>query len=324
MSFPNPNISDIIATTIEFRSPDIAENVLDNNAGLAYIKANNRVKMISGGSSILETLNFAENANGIWYSGADLLPVSAQDVISGASFQLSQLAVPVVVNGLEKLQNAGREQIIDLVDSRLNVSETTMTNLVSRAVYSDGTAFGGKQLPGLNVLVPTSPTSGTVGGINRATYPFWQPQLVAPGAGVITASNINTYMNDMWAKTQCGKRHPKLILADNAMWKLYEAYLQERTRFTGAETGSLGFPTLKFMNADVVLDGGIGGNAPANTMLFLNLDYLHYRPHRDRNMVPLNPGRRYAFNQDVEAQILVFAGAFTISGSKFQGRLHNN
>lgn len=324
MAFANPNISDIIATTIEFRSGDIADNVLDNNAGLAYLKANKRVKMVSGGSSLIEELNFAENANGVWYSGSDLLPVSAQDVLSGAQYQLSQLAVPVVVNGLEQLQNAGRERIIDLVDGRLNVAETTMVNLLSRAVYSDGTAFGGKQLPGLAVLVPTSPTTGTVGGINRATYAFWQPQLVAPGAGVITASNINTYMNEMWAKTQRGKSHPKLILADNNMWKLYEAFLQERTRFTGAETGALGFPTLKFMSADVVLDGGIGGNCPTNTMLFLNLDYIHYRPHKDRNMVPLNPGRRYAFNQDVEAQILVFAGAFTLSGSKFQGRLHNN
>lgn len=324
MAFANPNISDIIATTIEFRSGDIADNILENNAGLAYIKANKKVKMVSGGSQLIEELNFAENANGVWYSGADLLPVSAQDVLSGASYTLSQLAVPVVVNGLEQLQNAGRERIIDLVDSRLNVAETTMVNLISRAVYSDGTAFGGKQMPGLNVLVPTSPTTGTVGGINRATYTFWQPQLVAPGAGVITASNINTYMNDMWAKTQRGKSHPGVILADNAMWKLYEAYLQERTRFTGAETGALGFPTLKFMSADVVLDGGIGGNCPANTMFFLNLDYLYYRPHRDRNMVPLNPGRRYAFNQDVEAQILVFAGAFTLSGSKFHGRLHNN
>lgn len=324
MAFPNPSISDIIATTIEFRSGDISDNVLDNNAGLAYVKANKRVKMVSGGSSIIEELNFAENANGAWYSGADLLPVSAQDVISGASYQLSQLAVPVVVNGLEKLQNAGRERILDLVEARLNVAESTMTNLISRAVYSDGTAFGGKQMPGLNVLVPTSPATGTVGGINRASYTFWQPQIVAPGAGVITASNINVYMNDMWAKLQRGKDHPQVILADNAMWKLYEAYLQERTRFTGAETGRLGFPTLKYMDADVVLDGGIGGNAPANTMLFLNLNYLHFRPHRDRNMVPLNPGRRYAFNQDVEAQILVFAGAFTLSGSRYQGRLHNN
>lgn len=324
MSFPNPNISDIIATTIEFRSPDIADNTLDNNAGLAYLKANKRVKMLSGGFSIMETLNFAENANGVWYSGPDLLPVSAQDVISGASYTMSQLAVPVVITGRQQLENAGREKIIDLVDGQLEVAETTMVNLVSRAVYSDGTAFGGKQMAGLSVLVPTSPSTGTVGGINRATYPFWRSQLVAPGAGVITAANINTYMNEMWALTQSGKRHPKLILADNNMWKLYEAYLQEKTRFTGAETGALGFPTLKYMSADVVLDGGIGGNAPSNTMLFLNLDYLHYRPHRDRNMVPLNPGRRYAFNQDVEAQILVFAGAFTMSGARYQGRLHNN
>lgn len=324
MAFPNPSISDLIATTIEFRSPEIADNMLNNIGLLAYLKARGRVKSVDGGTSIMQPLSFAENGNGTWYSGADMLSVAAQDVISGASYPFAQCAVPVVLNGLEQLQNAGKEKILDLVDGRMEVAESTMLNLLSAAVYSDGTGFGGKQMLGTNLFVPTNPATGTVGGINRATFPFWRSVVVAPGAGVITASNINLYMNDTWAQLQRGKDHPKLIVADNGLWKLYVAYLQERQRFTGQETGALGFPVVKYQDADVILDGGIGGSAPANTMLFLNLSYLFYRPHKDRNMVPLHPGRRYAFNQDVEAQILVFAGQMTMSGGKFHGRLHNN
>lgn len=324
MAFPNPNISDIIATTIEFRSGDIADNVLDNNALLAYLKAHGNVKKVSGGSSIMEELSFAENGNAAWYSGADTLSVAAQDVISGASYPLAQCAVPVVINGLEQLQNAGKERIIDLAEARLAVGEKTMVNLISAAVYSDGTGFGGKQMLGLGLFVPVTPSTGTVGGINRATYPFWRSVISAPGAGVITAANVNLYMNDVWAQLQRGKDHPKLIVMDNGFWKLYVAYLQEKQRFAGQETGKLGFPTVMYQDADVVLDGGIGGNAPVNTALFVNLDYIHFRPHKDRNMVPLNPGRRYAINQDVEAQILAFAGQMTMSGGMFHARLHNN
>ena len=76
------------------------------------------------------------------------------------------------------------------------------------------------------------------------------------------------------------------------------------------------------MDADVVLDGGIGGAATASTAYFLNTDYIHYRPHAKRNMVPLSPNRRYATNQDAEVQILAWAGNLTTSGGMFQGRLN--
>lgn len=101
------------------------------------------------------------------------------------------------------------------------------------------------------------------------------------------------------------------------------ASLQAQQRFTSPETGNLGFPTIKFMDADVCLDGGIGGYCPAYTAFFLNTDYLHYRPHSNRNMVPLSPNRRYATNQDAEVQILAWAGNLTCSGAQFQGRYVN-
>jgi hypothetical protein len=78
------------------------------------------------------------------------------------------------------------------------------------------------------------------------------------------------------------------------------------------------------MDADVVLDGGIGGFATTKTAYFLNTKYLHWRPHGSRNMVPLNPNKRYAINQDAEVQILAWAGNLTCSGRQFQGRLVDN
>ena len=77
-------------------------------------------------------------------------------------------------------------------------------------------------------------------------------------------------------------------------------------------------------NTEVILDGGIEGNCPANTAFFLNTNYIHWRPHADRNMVPLSPNKRYAVNQDAEVQILAWAGNLTTSGRKFQGRWDNN
>lgn len=67
-----PNVSDIVATTIEKRSKKIQDNVTKNNGLLAYIKDKGNVREISGGSVIFEELSFAENGNAGWYSGYDL------------------------------------------------------------------------------------------------------------------------------------------------------------------------------------------------------------------------------------------------------------
>ena len=55
----------------------------------------------------------------------------------------------------------------------------------------------------------------------------------------------------------------------------------------GSEMGKMGFNSLKFNTADVVLDGGVGGSAPASSAFMLNCDYIFWRPHRDRDMTPL-------------------------------------
>lgn len=324
MAFANPTISDIVATTIQSRSKKIADNVTKNNAILSKLNASGKVRTISGGNVILEELSFAENPNGGFYSGYDLLPVAAADVISAAEFQIKQYAVPVVISGLEQLQNSGKEALIDLLEGRIAVAESTMVNQLSASIYGDGTASGGKSVTGLGAAVPTDPTKGTYGGIDRATWQFWRSQAFdakVNGGAAFTPTNVQNYMNTMWSKLVRGADRPDMIVCDNQFWSLYMSSLQAQQRFTDPKSASLGFPTVKFMDADVVLDGGIGGNCPANTAFFLDTKYISWRPHKDRNMVPLSPDRRYSINQDAEVQILAWAGNLTTSGAQFQGRL---
>lgn len=318
MSFAN--VSDIIATTIESRSGKVADNVLENCGLLSYLKKKGKVRKFTGGRLIYEELAFAENANGGSYSGYDPLPVAAQDVISAAEFNIKQYAVPVTISGLERIQNKGKEQIIDLLEARLNVAESTMMNLLSTDVYSDGTGNGGKNITGLDLAIPADPTTGSYGGISRVTWSFWRSQLTDP-AVTPTSATLATSMNALWAKCTRGADHPDLILADDILWSMYMATLQTIQRVTDSSSASLGFPAVKYMGADVVLDGGIGGNATASTMYFINTKYLHWRPDSEVNMSPIGPKSRYATNQDAEVQILGWAGNLTCSGARFQGRL---
>ena len=315
-----PNVSDIVATTIEKRSKKIADNVTKNNALLMKLSQKGRSRPFSGGRLIYEELSFAENANAGYYSGYDLLPVAAQDVISVSQFDIKQAACPVVISGLEMLQNAGPEQMIDLLTSRIDVAESTMKNLICGGLYSNGTGYGGKEIVGLDAAVPVDPTTGTYGGIDRATWTFWRSKI----KNVANTTTLQADMNSLWADLQRGTDRPDLIIADSTVWQAYVASLQANQRFTSADVGNLGFPSLKYMDTDFVLDGGIGGFCPAGTAFMLNTNYIHYRPHSARNFVSLSPNKRYSINQDAEVQILAWAGALTMSGSQFQGRLDVN
>jgi hypothetical protein len=324
MSFANPAITDIIATTIQSRSGIVADNVTLNNALLMKIKQRGNVKTFAGGNTIMQELSFAANGNAGWYSGSEVLPIAAQDVISSAEYQIKQAACAVTITGLEQLQNSGKEQIIDLLDTRIDVGESSMANLIAAGIYSDGTAAGGKQIDGLLKQVPTDPTTGTVGGIDRATWLFWRSKTfkaTTDGGAATTAANIQLYMNRMWAQLVRGRDRPDLIIFDNNYWSFYMQSLQLIQRFTSSEDAKLGFVSVKFMDADVVLDGGIGGFMPASTGYWLNTKYIFYRPHAQRNMVPLSPGQRYSVNQDAATQILAWAGNVTASGLQFQGKM---
>ena len=325
MAFANAAISDIIATTIQSRTKTIADNVTKNNAALMWMSKRGNIKTVSGGNTIMQELSFAANGNAGFYSGYETLPIAAQDVISAAEYQWKQAACPVTISGLEQLMNSGPERMIDLLESRINVAESSMANLIAISIYSDGTGSGGKEIDGLRKQVSTTPTAaGVVGGIDQVTWTFWQNKVfkaTTTGGAATTSANITDYMNALWSQLVRGNDRPDLILMDNAYWSFFVSSLQNQQRFTSSESATRGFMALKYMDADVVLDGGIGGGMPVKQAYFLNTKYIFYRPHADRNMVSLNPSKRYSVNQDAEVQILAWAGNLTCSGRQFQGVL---
>ena len=324
MAFANAAISDIIATTIQSRTKIIADNVTKNNAALMWMSKRGNIKTVSGGNTIMQELSFAANGNAGFYSGYETLPIAAQDVISASEYQWKQAACPVTISGLEQLMNSGPERMIDLLEARINVAESSMANLIAISLYSDGTGSGGKEIDGLAKQVATDPTTGVVGGIDRATWVFWRNKIfkaTTTGGAATTSQNIGDYMNALWASLVRGNDRPDLILMDNAYWAFFVASLQAQQRFTSTEAATRGFMALKYMDADVVLDGGIGGGMPVKTMYMLNTKYIFYRPHQERNMVSLNPNKRYSVNQDAEVQILAWAGNLCASGLQFQGKM---
>jgi hypothetical protein len=263
------------------------------------------------------------------YSGYEVLNVSQNSPISAAQFSITQYAAAVSISGLEMIQNSGKEAIIDLLDGRMQVAEAQLANRISQDIYLDGTGNSGKNITGLAAAVPDAPSTGTYGGINRATWSFWRSVAysgVTNGSAAVSASNIQKYMDSVAVQLIRGTDKPDLIVCDNNYYSLYLQSLQAIQRITdgGNSSAGAGFASLKYygagMASDVVLDGGIGSDATANHMWFLNTKYMMFRPHVDRNFVPIG-GERQAVNQDAIVKLIGWAGNLTSSGPQFNGVL---
>ncbi len=319
----NTNYDAIFTTTIENRSKKLADNVTKNNALLQRLSAKDKIRTVDGGSKILEELEYG-NGDLVWYSGFDTISYSGPELFSAAEYALKLCAVPVAVSGEEMLKNAGTERMIDLFEKRIQNAEKTMANKISEALYSDGTGSSGKEIGGLKLLVADSPSTGTVGGINRATTgnEFWRNQssVISSAAGALSSSTILKKMNDVYLACSRGTDKPDLIVTDDYLYDMFESALQPSQRFCDPKLADAGFQCLKYKGADVIFDGGQGGSCPSKHMYFLNTNYLYLRPHKDRNFKVIG-GERLSINSDAIYKIIGWAGNLTMSNAALQGVL---
>lgn len=338
-----PNLSEIVTTTLRNRTGVLQDNVSRNNALLARLNRKGRIKPFSGGRTIVQELDYANNSTFTWYSGYQTININPSQVFTAAEFPIRQAALAVSISGLEEIQNSGEEAIIDLLEGRVENAERTFMNGLSNGIYGDGSVAG--SIGGLQLLVAASPTTGVVGGIDRASWSFWRNiafSAVTNGGAAASAANIIPYMDSLWVQLIRGRDFPDLIVADNNMYKFYLQAMQAIQRIqveNGApDLGEAGYMSLKYMQADVVLDGGFQGfstdplptevsgsgtavgGVPTSNMFFLNTNYIHFRPAANRNMVPLDPDR-FSVNQDAMVRLLGWAGNLTLSNAFLQGVL---
>ena len=310
------NIGELVATTLRNRRGEMADNVTNHNALFLRLSQKGNISPADGGRTIVEELEYGENANVKWYSGYEVLDTNASEVMDAAEFNWKQLAGVVVISGLEgEVQNSGRERVINLLESRIKNLMKSLRNTAATAVYATGTGNSGKEFGGLRYLVADDPTaSSAIGGINQNTYSWWRNN--TSGDVTLSSSTILGEMNSLWLTCVRGTDKPDLIAADTNTYTFYEESLQQYQRFTSEDMAAAGFVSLKYKTADVIYDD----QCPSNHLYMLNTDYIFLRPHSQRQFVALE--QRSSVNQDATVIPVVFAGNMTCSNRSLQGVIY--
>lgn len=321
MASPNATFTELVSTTFRNHHKEIHDNVSNNNALLRRLTSKGKVRIEDGGTSIAVPLDYAENSTYQRYSGYDTLNISASDVISAAEFSWKQVAVHVTASGLDLRNNAGEQRIINLTKARVNNAIRSFKNGMSSDLYSDGTASN--QIGGLQALVSDAGT-GTVGGINSATFTFWKnlvQSAAAPrqgGAGITpSATTMESLMLPLWLDLTRGDDMPDMIVMDTSYFTFFEQSQTSIKRYNDKDSADAGFVSLKYKGADVFFDGGSG--IPTAHAYFLNSDFLELVVHRDANMTVME--QRQSVNQDAVVIPVLWQGNLITSNRSLQGVL---
>ena len=303
----NANFDALLSTTLANYRSQLTDNVFTARPLTYTLMDKGRIRMLNGGTKIVEPLIYGQNSTVGSYSGYDSIALTPQTGISAAEFEWRQYAASISISGIEEAKNNGDAEIINLLEAKIMQAEESMREGFNTMFFSDGTGNSSKDWNGLDNLVDNT---GTVGNIDSSTYTWWKSYKETT-ATALTLAQMATAYNSV----SVGNDHPDTLLTTQTLFEKYEALLQPTLRYTDTKTADAGFQNLLFKAAPVMYDTG----CTAGTFFFLNSKYLTLVGHSDKwfsqtaFISPEDTDARYA--------LIMCYGNLTVRNRAKQGKL---
>lgn len=311
----HPDFDQILSTTLKNYRNTLVDNVFSDRPLLDFLKRKDKIRMVSGGESIVEQLMYGTNSTAKSYSAWETLDITPQDGISSAVFPWRQFSVSVAINGLQEAQNNGKEQLINLVQAKVMQAEESASEVMNKMFFGDGSTADADWY-GLDLLVNDHTGSNTtVGGINCNTTgnEFWR-------SVVIDAANA-ARSNDKWTNAYYsagnGSILPDFAITTQSLFESYESSLAPQLRFTSNDSADARFQTLQFKGIRLYFDR----MCPAGNTFFLNSKYINLVGHSQNWF--RSTGFKQAIDKDARWSQIISYGNMTISNRARQARIKN-
>lgn len=316
MAAGNTNFDAILSTTLANYRDQLTDNVFTARPLTNHLMNKGRIRMVNGGTKIVEPLIYGNNTTVKPYSGYDSIDLTPQTGISAAEFEWKQYAASIAISGIEEAKNNGEQEVINLLEAKIMQAEESLREGFNQMFFADGTdtlgaggTNSGKSWNGLGNLIETG---NTVGGIDSSDVlnTFWR-SYENNTAGALTLAQMSTAYNSV----SVGNDHPDMVLTTQTLFEKYESLLQPQLRYTDTKTADSGFQNLLFKSAPVVYDV----HCPAGTMYFVNSKYISLVGHSGKwfsNTPFVRPE-----NMDARYALIMCYGNLTVRNRAKQGKL---
>lgn len=254
-----------ITTTGRLRSRALKDAVSDAHPLMDILEKTNGIRRVSGGRSIVEEAKTAQNSSVAWVGEGGSVSLADQKVIDAAEFPWYYMLGSVSFTLAERYQNQGESQYIDVIAGKFEVLEDSFLNVFHAGLLSNGTGSGGLQVAGLASHVSTTPSTGTVGTIDRsATAAAWFRNQKFDTAsdwsdGAVDAGNVKRFLDKGINGTT---RDAKSMVTCGFLGQTHFEYLTQAIQAVQIiqnenDTGHAGFQKLVYRGIPMYFGGGI-------------------------------------------------------------------
>jgi hypothetical protein len=255
---------------------------IKSNSLMAWVFANDRVEYETGGYNITNPLTVGRNPNITSYRYYSPVPVNQTDEFTTIEYGYSRVAGTVIISDQEEDENKGETAIFKLMKEKMNVLEESIKDKFSTYLYGFG---GGTDPNGLLALIPTDPTTGSLGGLSRAVETQWRTSAYI-FAGGMDSTNIEEVFDDVLMDLTLKGDKPSVILVGRNIYRIYRQAV--RDKFTMPLTEGKAGKRMFDLGFEGCLHNGIpmmyDEDCPVNYAYFINDTYLRLHMLRGVNM----------------------------------------
>jgi hypothetical protein len=247
-----------------------------NSRALFFALGKDGFKEKMGGGRLIElTLEYAENTTNAMQGEMDTIDTTRIDVFDAARFNIKIAAGSVVYSDLEELRVEAGNGKFDLIGAKLENGKQSHIALLNRQFWGDGS--GSNDIDGLQKLISITPTTGTVGGINRANFSFWRNKQTAGTRTTTAFDNLRSALTSIHNQCSLGgvEKKPTALISDRSTFEGYEGTLVTLERYGKDDRKSGG--DAAFMNDALQFKGlpyFYDEDAPSGEARFINNKFL--------------------------------------------------
>lgn len=225
-----------------------------------------RKTFLGAKQNIVENIRKDYGSNFSWAYGEDAVEFNKRNTTEQASFPWRRAVDGLYLdydrlfgNGIKvregergayKLEQNEKVQLLNLLDEQMESLKEGFMKKLDFELHRNGTADT-DAIVGLDTLISVAPTTGTVGGLDRATATYWRNN-AQTGISTASVGTLAQAMEANWRKCIKNGGSPDFILAGG---DFIDAYRKEITVTNNANAGAV-----------KTLDAGVGSGV--NTGLY--------------------------------------------------------
>lgn len=316
-------IDTLWSSTYPLRKDEIHDNVFNSRPLLAWLKEKGKVNKGKSGLRIEEKLMYAENQTVKSFGRGDTFSLTPPETMTMSQWEWKFVGVNLTRYYVDEKKCASSKDAAGLVNNGIKNAKLSLSKELNRECFGDGTGNGSLDMDGLGNIIATDPTTGTVGGINRATWSFWRNNYKDCNARAFQTygiSDMRTMINDC----EDDAILVDIIITSQTIHELYESEVGALQMVVPTPTGpraklsDLGFRALYFKEIPILFDKQI---PDVTKMYFITSDSLTYYIMENGDY-EMTTWKEIPNQLDKVAQIIT-VGNLTVNNSRRNGVLFN-